>query len=247
VTQKQYFFSCWALCIISGFAVAPFMQTAALLSGQTPIALTPSFFALIALDGILIHGLALFFGMKLAKKVGAQFLLLNKRSNLKQDLFKPAIFFGIICALTLLLVDFILPHTPLNLWFILTHTPLLHGLLGACFGVINQDVILCLIWICGIALILKKIFKQTAMNVLVPASIIISALIFGAVHVPIFVHNFLPETPLLIFKVMILNFISGATFGMLFWKKGFETAVFAHFITDFILYAGVPAYCLFLS
>ncbi len=53
------------------------------------------------------------------------------------------------------------------------------------------------------------------------------------------------QQPLLIARIMILNSISGITFGVLFWKKGFETAVLTHIIVDFILYVGVPALCLF--
>jgi hypothetical protein len=247
MTPKQYFFICWALCIVSGFAVAPFIQTVALLTGGTPIESTPLFWAWIAIEGIVAYGLALFFGMKLTKKIAAQLLLLESNINWPRDVFKPAVFVGMFCALTLLFVDFILPTTTLNLWFLVTHIPLGQGLLGAFFGVINQEIILCFIWICGITVFLKKIFQRTALNVLMAVSIVIAALIFGVVHVPIFVHNFSAQTPLLIFKVMILNFISGITFGTLFWKKGFETAVLAHVVTDFILYVTVPALCLFLK
>jgi membrane protease YdiL (CAAX protease family) len=95
-------------------------------------------------------------------------------------------------------------------------------------------------------MILKKIFSQASVIRLMPISIVISALIFGAGHIPLFVHGVIPETPLLIFRIMILNLISGITFGTLFWKKGFETAVLAHFAADFIEYAIIPALCLFV-
>jgi len=79
------------------------------------------------------------------------------------------------------------------------------------------------------------------MNTVMSVSIVLSALLFGVAHVRLFVHAITSETPLLIFRVMMLNLISGVTFGMLFWKRGFETAVFAHFVVDFILYVMIPA------
>ena len=241
MTQKQYFYGTWFLSFISGFAVAPFLQTAALLSGGMPI---NNLLWVVVLEG-LCYGLAIFFGMKLAHKVGARFLLLSHNVNWKSDLFKPGILCGISAALAMLLVDFMLPKASMTFWFLLTHIPLSQGLPAAVFGIVNQQVALCLLLISGILIVLKKIFKQTSSNSLMFVSIILSALIFGAAHVPQFVHGMTPEAPLLIFRIMIINLISGMTFGMFFWKKGFETAVLAHFVVDFILYAIVPALCLF--
>lgn len=242
MTQKQYFYGTWFLCFISGFAVAPFVQTAVILSGGTPI---KNLLWVVALEGLL-YGLIIFFGMKLAHKIGTRFLLLSSNVKWKQDLFLPGILCGVAVAFTGLFVDFVLPKASLNLWFLLTHVPLSQGLSAVLFGIVNQEVILCLLWISGIAIILKKIFKKVPMNILMLVSIVLSALIFGAAHVPQFVHAMTSEAPLLIFRIMILNLISGITFGMLFWKKGFETAVLAHFVADFIEYAIIPALCLFV-
>ena len=78
------------------------------------------------------------------------------------------------------------------------------------------------------------------MSIVMGISIALSALIFGIAHLPIFVHTFTHETPLMISRILIINAISGTTFGLLYWRKGFETAVFAHMVVDFILYVIIP-------
>ncbi len=244
MTQKQYFYGTWFICFISAFAVAPLMQTINILSGNTPLQLNATFWIWATIDGFVSNGLAVFFGMKFAQKIGAKFLFLSHNINWKKDFFIPGILCGTILALVQLLIDYIVPTGHLTFWFLLTHIPVWQGLLAAIFGILNQEVMLELIWVSGIALVLKKICKPTSISIIMPVSICIASFIFAAMHVPLFVHEWSSVVSFLTFKIMIGNVIAGIFFGMLFWKKGFETAVVAHCMADFILYVGVPALCL---
>ena len=238
--NMRYFIALWITCIISTFAVIPFTQTVALFAGTQPIEFTPITLAVMIAESIILYGIALFFGLRFAEKLGIRFLFLDKNTNYINDLIKPGLFAGIGCALTMLIVDKLLPLSSLSLNALAKSTRPFYGLLAALFGVVNQEVLLCLLGISGIALLLKKLFKNLSMASIIWASILLASFLFGLSHIPTFIHAISISASSTITRIVILNLISGTTFGLLFWRKGFETAVFAHFIVDFIIYFLVP-------
>jgi membrane protease YdiL (CAAX protease family) len=44
-----------------------------------------------------------------------------------------------------------------------------------------------------------------------------------------------------VLRAIVLNGIGGLVFGWLYWKKGLEYAIAAHFIADIVLLAILPA------
>jgi len=50
-----------------------------------------------------------------------------------------------------------------------------------------------------------------------------------------------PITAMVVLRALVLNGIGGVVFGWLFWKRGLETAIIAHFSADLILHVVVPA------
>ncbi len=235
ITHRNYVLLLWIACIVSAFAVIPFTHAVALFTNQPLEIITPAFLLGLTFEGIIVYGLLIYFGMKFAHKLGIRFLLLDKNADLKNDLFKTGLLAGIFCACAMLMVDALLPASLFSLHALAKSIPPVAGLLGALFGVINQQVILSLFYISGIALLLKRLLKNMDMSIIMGISIALSALLFGLAHVPLFVQSITLETPLMISRILILNAISGTTFGLLFWRKGFETAVFAHMIVDFML------------
>lgn len=67
--------------------------------------------------------------------------------------------------------------------------------------------------------------------VFVVASIIVSAVVFGAGHLPIAIALSGAPTPALISYVIVANSIFGVIAGLLYWKKGLESAIVAHVLT----------------
>jgi membrane protease YdiL (CAAX protease family) len=47
-------------------------------------------------------------------------------------------------------------------------------------------------------------------------------------------------TPLIVATVVFLNSIGGLTFGYLYWRKGLEAAMTAHFAADIVLHVFGP-------
>ena len=70
-------------------------------------------------------------------------------------------------------------------------------------------------------------------------AIIISAIIFGLGHLPI-TGTITTITPLIVVRAVLLNGIAGIVFGWLYWKKGLESAMIAHFSADIVLQVIFP-------
>lgn len=66
-----------------------------------------------------------------------------------------------------------------------------------------------------------------------------AAVLFGLGHLP-GVSMVMPITPLVVTAAILLNGIAGAIFGYLYWKRDLESAMFAHFTADFVLYVLGP-------
>jgi membrane protease YdiL (CAAX protease family) len=70
---------------------------------------------------------------------------------------------------------------------------------------------------------------------------IVSAILFGLGHLPsasLVMHI----TPAVVAIALVLNGIPAVTFGYLYWRRGLESAMIAHFCADFVLYAIGPAF-----
>ena len=75
---------------------------------------------------------------------------------------------------------------------------------------------------------------------LVWSAIIISALFFGLIHLPLS-KNFVALTPFTISVTMIGNLITGSTFGWIFWKRGLLVAIISHIVFDVVFHViGTP-------
>jgi membrane protease YdiL (CAAX protease family) len=239
---NTYFFLLWIGCVVGAFAVIPFAHNASLLTnGLLPQELTPSTILAMSLEGILGSAIFIFFGRNFAHRLGIRFLLLEKKVNLLQDLLKPGLVVGILCTILQITVDRLLPAAPFSLHFLITHTPPLYGLIGSINGAFNQEIFTQLFCLSGIALLLMKLFKQADKSTVIWPAIAITSLIFGLAHLPNFLHSIShAETPLIVLRVILLNFISGTLFGYIFWRKGLEAAMLAHCINDLGLYALMP-------
>ena len=80
---------------------------------------------------------------------------------------------------------------------------------------------------------LKKM--ENPSNKIVWTGIVISALFFGLIHLPLS-KNFVELTPFTIGVTMIGNLITGSTFGWIFWKRGLLIAIIAHTAFDLVFH-----------
>jgi membrane protease YdiL (CAAX protease family) len=68
----------------------------------------------------------------------------------------------------------------------------------------------------------------------------LAALLFGLGHIPSGLGS-VPLTPAVWAYVLVLNGICGMVFGWLYWRKGLEAAMVAHFMVDIVLHVIGPA------
>lgn len=65
---------------------------------------------------------------------------------------------------------------------------------------------------------------------------ILVAVFFGLAHLPLTIAVGLPLTPLVIVRAVVLNGIGGIVLGWLYWTRGLESAMVAHFSADIVLH-----------
>lgn len=106
------------------------------------------------------------------------------------------------------------------------------GLLASFYGGIDEELLTRLFLVSCFAWLLSRVLRRsTALWV----AIAVSAVLFGLGHLPA-AAALLPLTPALVMREVILNGIPGAVFGWLFWRRGLEAAMVAHFSADLVLH-----------
>jgi hypothetical protein len=112
------------------------------------------------------------------------------------------------------------------------------------YGGIDEEILTRLFLLSLFAWLGTKVFQKQQAGL--SASIfwmanIVATILFGLGHLPsasLVMHI----TPAVVALALILNGIPALTFGYLYWRRGLESAMIAHFCADFVLYAIGPAF-----
>ncbi len=65
---------------------------------------------------------------------------------------------------------------------------------------------------------------------------------FGLLHLTNVAGMGVPITLGAVLMAVLLNEVAGVIFGILYWRRGIEAAILAHFATDIVLKAIVPMF-----
>jgi membrane protease YdiL (CAAX protease family) len=148
-----------------------------------------------------------------------------------------SIVLGCVVGATCVAVAVLLPITPAGAaapgWW--------KGLLASFYGAIGEEVLCRLflvtffVW-AGVRL-LRRASPSTTIYV---TAIVLAALLFGAGHLPQLaaVSGGLHAGAAI--EVVALNALCGLVFGWLFWRRGLEHAMLAHFSADLVLHVAAP-------
>ena len=118
------------------------------------------------------------------------------------------------------------------------------GFLASFYGGIDEEIFVRFGVMTLLVLALGKIFRTAAHR---PTGIafwlanIIAAALFGLGHLPA-TAMLMPLTTLVVLRAVLLNGIPGVVFGLLYWKRGLESAIVSHFAADLILHVAVPLF-----
>ena len=115
----------------------------------------------------------------------------------------------------------------------------LKGLLAAPYGAITEEVML-RAFVMGLAAwLLSRFSGRQPRSWVMLAAIILAALVFGLGHLPA-AARLAPLTADLVMRVIGYNALGGFVFGWLYWRRGLEHAMLAHFAADVVLHVLSP-------
>lgn len=115
--------------------------------------------------------------------------------------------------------------------------------LGASFGGLVEEIVMRLFLMSLLVLLLTKVEKSNGLpsGKMFWLAIVIAAIAFGLSHLPS-ASLFLAITPLVVVAALVLNGIAGIAFGYLYWKRGIESAMLAHFVCNIFLWVINPVF-----
>ena len=247
IINWKLFFILFGACVIGSMLVLPYSLALTSAELEHPIWMIISS---AAANGIIMFAVVTFLGLLLSKKIGQEngglrlpILegILNKENKAKEfkALLLPSIILGVLAG-GLIIVLSIPFNNAIPEFKSMEVIPPWKGFLASFYGGIAEEVLLRLFFMSLLVWIGFKIKKTadgspTAVGVLI--AIVLASIVFGIGH--------LPATPaelnaIVIARALVLNGIAGIAFGWLYWKKGLESAMIAHFSTDIVLHVITP-------
>jgi membrane protease YdiL (CAAX protease family) len=116
--------------------------------------------------------------------------------------------------------------------------PAWQGFLASFYGGIVEEILLrlfvmsLLVWLGSF---ISKTTEGKPTSAVFWIANILAAVLFGLGHLPA-TALIIPLTPLVITRAIMLNGLAGIGFGYLYWKRGLESAMIAHFSADIVLH-----------
>lgn len=116
------------------------------------------------------------------------------------------------------------------------------GLLASFYGGVVEEVLCRLFLVSLLVWLAAHVLHTAAPGASVYwAAIALAALIFGILHLPA-VAQTTALTNVVVLRTVALNALAGIIFGWLFWRRGLEQAMAAHFSADLVLHVAAPLF-----
>jgi membrane protease YdiL (CAAX protease family) len=254
IINWKVFFILWAAAALSTIVLLPYaleLQSSALASLDLPIPL-PVLLVIQTVQNAILFGIMIFIGMILMKRIGLSTPILDtvtqgeSASEKLRAVLPISIILGVIASLLIIGLDVFVFQPALltelgdkaNGLAQTSQPAAWKGFLASFYGGIGEEIQLRLLVMSLIAWLGSFVSKTSEGR---PASAIfwianiLAAILFGLGHLPA-TANILPLTPLVITRAILLNGIGGVIFGWLYWKRGLESAMIAHFSADIVLH-----------
>jgi len=251
-THWKLFAILFAASLISSILVLPYvlsLSAEALKTSPLPI---EAIAAVSIIQSAVIFAVFIFVGLALSQKVGLglpvlESWLAGKPAKAQLAAILPiSIALGLATGIAIVALDVIFLYLGAAISLGQAEPPLWMGFLASFYGGIGEEVMMrlflmtVLVWL-SFKLVKTADGKPTRAGVWL--AIIITAVMFGVGHLPV-TAAMTAITPLILARALLLNGIGGIVFGWLYWKKGLESAIVAHFSADIVLHVLVPALAL---
>jgi membrane protease YdiL (CAAX protease family) len=201
------------------------------------------------LVGCLQFALLTYFGLLFSEKTGFTIPLLNTYldgesiSSQLKSLLIPSLGLGVLAGVLIVGADIV------SLKYLVISQPavedpgLWQGIMYCFFGGIGGEITWRLFGMSFIVWVLGTVSSRgnDPSVLIIIVSIVLASVLFGLLHVE-FNNGFFTGNILSNLRIFLLNGVGGLFFGWLYWKKGLESAMIAHFSTDIILHVVAPCF-----
>lgn len=239
----KIFFILLGASLIASVMVLPYAIS---LSPEVAKVWGPALFFAQMVQALVLFSIAIFLGLYLAEKVGFRLPVLEgalkgeKTGDNLKPILRISIGMGILSGVLIILLSFLFTPVTVDLLKAEVAVPLWKLVLACFYGGITEEIICRLFLVSLFVWVLMKITRtKKAGTVSVWFAIILAAVIFGLGHLPI-TATLTAITPTVIARAVLLNGVPGIIFGWLYWKKGLESAMIAHFSADVVIHVMVP-------
>ena len=244
IINWKLFFILLIACTIASLFVLPY----SLALSANEVTITPFLIFLSVIQNLFLFAVASFFGLLLSKPIGMGLPIIlgtlegkKQTARLKAILF-PSVLWGVVSGILIILLS--IPFQALSAEMLQLEVNIApwKALLASFYGGIAEEVLLRLfivslfIWI---SFKIKKAEEGLPTKAGIWISIVLAAILFGLGHLPA-TAALTPITFLVVVRAIVLNGVAGVIFGWLYWKKGLESAMIAHFSADIVLHIITP-------
>ncbi len=118
-------------------------------------------------------------------------------------------------------------------------TSALNGLLASFYGGIAEELQLRLFLMTLVVWLVARLRKRMPGDASFHVAIVLAALLFGIGHLPAAAHIWGLDT-IVVLRTVLLNAVVGSVCGWLYWRRGLEMAILAHFSADIVLHVLMP-------
>ena len=244
VAQSINWRNFWILLVMVGVGLIALIPYGLTLEGESlSLAMLPVLLPQFIVQ-IMLYSALLWIGLRLSPMVGLELPLLTGKAEGKTwKIVLLAVSLGLLTGVVMILLDgFVFAprlEAELSMLEDLSGSitpPRWQGFLASFYGGIVEEVMMRLFLMTLIIWVGSRFNKEKKPSRLVIwFAILFAGLAFGLAHLPTAVVMGVPLTPLYILRTLVLN-CAGLLYGWLYWKKGFESAMIAHFSTDIVVH-----------
>ncbi len=232
----KLFFALWIAGVVAAIAALPYvfsLEKDILEKAPFP----PPVLAIISIvQSAVLFGVVILLGLLLAEKTGLKAPVIEAWIKKKRAAFawKAPVAWGTGVGAVIVLGSFVFYWLGVPIDPTKGLVPVWQGLLASFYGGIGEELLMRLF---VMNLIIWLLLKKDAW--VMWTAIIAASVLFGLGHLPV-TASLAAITPLVITRALVLNGIGGVVFGWLYWKRGLESAIAAHFTADIVIQVIFP-------
>lgn len=239
IINWKLFFRLLVACVVVTFCVLPYTIA---LSPALAELFTPAILVAQVIQATLVFGISIFFGLLLSKKMGFEMPVFEGKKPLKYllSVINESVGFGVLGGILIVIFSFLFSSS-LSFLKAEISVDIWKRILASFYGGFAEEIVFRLFIMTLFVWISTKFSKMkngypTAIGILI--SIFLTTILFGLGHLGI-TSSLVAITPVIIFRAVLLNGVS-VFYCWLYWKKGLESAMIAHFSSDIVIHVIAP-------